>query len=112
MDHFVPWARYPDNSLTNLVLAHSTCNSSKRDHLASAVHVEKWAKRASDSVNDLAGMAHDLSWEHRPSRTFSVARSIYLRLPDDARLWQGVGQFAEVNREVLAAAFAMQRPGA
>ena len=27
VDHFIPWARYPDNSIQNLVAAHARCNA-------------------------------------------------------------------------------------
>ncbi len=45
VDHFVPWARYPVDLGHNFVLAHSTCNSSKSDHVASAEYLEKWVDR-------------------------------------------------------------------
>jgi hypothetical protein len=37
VDHFIPWARYPDNGIANLVVAHSACNGSKSDFLASDI---------------------------------------------------------------------------
>ena len=45
IDHFVPWARYPDNGIDNLVVAHRRCNHDKRDFLAAFGHVEKWVAR-------------------------------------------------------------------
>jgi len=39
VDHFIPWSRYPDDGLDNLVVADSTCNSRKTDFLASERHV-------------------------------------------------------------------------
>jgi hypothetical protein len=39
VDHFIPWARHPDNGLHNLVAAHRRCNNAKRDSLAAAVHL-------------------------------------------------------------------------
>jgi hypothetical protein len=33
VDHFIPWSRYPDDGLDNLVVAHRRCNNSKRDFL-------------------------------------------------------------------------------
>lgn len=29
VDHFIRWSRHPDNSLDNLVAAHSSCNNAK-----------------------------------------------------------------------------------
>ena len=31
MDHFVPWARYPDNGIRNFVVADPRCNGNKRE---------------------------------------------------------------------------------
>ena len=38
VDHFIPWSRYPDDTLDNLVAAHPRCNNSKRDFLAAVDH--------------------------------------------------------------------------
>jgi len=45
IDDFIPWSRYPLDLGHNFVLAHSTCNRSKRDFLAARCHLEKWQKR-------------------------------------------------------------------
>ena len=42
VDHFIPWARYPDNGIENLVVADQRCNGSKRDFLAGVEYVKKW----------------------------------------------------------------------
>ena len=42
VDHFIPWARYPNDLGHNFVLAHSNCNNAKRDHLAAEQHKERW----------------------------------------------------------------------
>lgn len=34
VDHFLPWARHPDDGSHNLVVAHAGCNNRKRDFLA------------------------------------------------------------------------------
>jgi 5-methylcytosine-specific restriction endonuclease McrA len=41
IDHFIPWARYRDNRLDNLVPAHAKCNRAKLDFLASDEHIER-----------------------------------------------------------------------
>lgn len=83
MDHFVPWARYPNNGIENLVLAQKPRNNVKRDHLAAAEHVDNWVRRSLLARHDLASIAQSRSWESHASRSLSVGRSIYLRLPDD-----------------------------
>ena len=65
VDHFVPWARYPNNLGHNLVLAHRSCNASKSDHLAAEEHLAHWIDR-NRSVGQIlstgfqsSGLAHD-----------------------------------------------------
>lgn len=106
VDHFVPWARYPNNGIENLVLADKSCNNAKRDHLVAAAHVDKWVERSLRARHDLASIARSRSWESHPDRSLSVARSIYLRLPEDARLWREAEEFVPVERRLLIDAFA------
>src|SRR5690606_30022220 len=54
VDHFVPWSRYPEDGLANLVLAHDRCNQAKRDFLPATQHVVRWAERLAS--HDLAAM--------------------------------------------------------
>ena len=42
VDHFIPWARYPNDLGHNFVLAHTSCNSRKKDFLPSLSHFEHW----------------------------------------------------------------------
>jgi hypothetical protein len=104
VDHFIPWSRHPNNSVENLVLADARCNGSKRDNLAAAEHVQRWAERARTRSRDLDRIAADASWERSPHESLSVARSIYLRLPDDARLWHSARHFVPVDRPLLLSA--------
>jgi hypothetical protein len=106
VDHFVPWSRHFDNSIDNLVLTHDDCNLQKRDYLAAAEHVEHWRERSDRHAADLARIARETSWESRPARTFSVARAIYLMLPDDARLWQSGQKFVLMERPRITVALA------
>jgi 5-methylcytosine-specific restriction endonuclease McrA len=90
VDHFLPWSRYPDNGIENLVIAHKRCNSDKRDFLAANGHVENWAQRflaGFTSTSELATLSESAGWERDPDKTRSAARALYLRLPPDACLW-------------------------
>lgn len=109
VDHFVPWARHPDDGLENLVSSDPKCNGYKLDHLASVEHVERWLERASKRAGDLRQLAAGRHWELDPGRSSAVARSIYLRLPDDVRLWQQARLFVPLERRRLEAAFAAPR---
>jgi hypothetical protein len=93
VDHFIPWTRYPDDGLDNLVVAHPRCNNSKRDFLAGAEHVERWRLRAKEHGDGLGRLAATLSWHRDAQRTKSIATSIYSRLPITARLWLAASEF-------------------
>jgi hypothetical protein len=87
VDHFVPWSRYPSNSIENLVVAHPECNSQKKDFLAATPHVSKWSARRRDHAGDLRGIAERAMWETAGEVPNNVARGIYMALRSDALLW-------------------------
>ncbi len=104
VDHFVPWARYPENGLDNLVVAHPACNRAKSSSLAAADHVSRWARRAqpaSSEYGQLKELATRVSWDRDARRATSVACALYLRLPDDAMLWQRGREFVAPDRTLL-----------
>ena len=109
VDHFVPWSRYANDAIENLVLAHELCNRAKLDHLAAVEHLERWVVRASRCRADLEAIAKRQSWDSGPRRTCSVARSIYLRLPEDVRLWRMKKEFVPLDRERLMSVFGVSR---
>jgi hypothetical protein len=90
VDHFVPWARFADDGLDNLVLVDRGCNAAKRAHLAATEHVERWSVRfrpESPGSRNLAALAKEEGWERDSSRTLGAARGVYLHLPPGSRLW-------------------------
>lgn len=112
VDHFLPWSRHPDDGVHNLVVAHRRCNNHKRDFLAAAPHVRAWTQRFGDSGVDrgLADIATAHRWPLHPGRTLSVARAVYLRLPEGAALWLSGNEFTAPDREALAAALEVAEP--
>jgi hypothetical protein len=104
VDHFIPWTRYPDDGLDNLVVAHPSCNNSKRDFLAAAEHVEAWNARKKKHDADLSALAADVLWDRDIDRTKSIATSIYSRLPASTRLWLAPSQFGPNERGRILAA--------
>ena len=98
IDHFIPWARYPDNGILNLVAADRTCNGNKSDFVASVEHLEKWMKYTTDKSSRLEEIAKKKKWEHNPEKTLGVAKSIYSGLSGDALLWRGVDDFTRADR--------------
>ena len=114
VDHFVPWSRYPDDSLDNLVVADVACNGFKSSSLAAADHVARWARRlvaGSPEHRQVADLAQRTAWEREPDKSASVARGIYLRLPADARLWLRRREFVDPDGARLAAALAVPAGG-
>jgi hypothetical protein len=106
VDHFIPWSRYRDDGLDNLVPAHGKCNNSKRDFLASAEHVERWAERTRARDGDLTALANACSWPRDRDRSTAVARAVYRGLPVSARLWRGPDDFDPVDHPRIRRALA------
>jgi hypothetical protein len=102
VDHFIPWSRYRDDGLDNLVLADRGCNGAKRDFLASARHVKRWRERMeSPAVPAVAAAEH---WPRHPETTLGVARAVYLRLPNGSHLWDSVRSFVRAEKRELVGA--------
>ena len=109
VDHFIPWARYPNNAVENLVVAHEKCNSQKSDFLAATEHVERWRSRIEPDAalaEDLRTLARDVDWESDRDRSMGVARGIYLNLPPDVPLWLRGREFVEFDPWELAGVLA------
>lgn len=87
VDHFIPWARYADNGIDNLVVAHERCNGQKRDFLAAAEHVERLVARNEGAGTELEAIAGEARWTRDAERSRSVRRALYVRLPVTARVW-------------------------
>lgn len=106
VDHFIPWARYPNNAIENLVVAHERCNGRKSDFLAAPEHVSRWRERFGPEFRaapELEAVAAGARWESAPGRSVSVTRAVYLRLPTDAKLWRVGREFVEAELEELRA---------
>jgi 5-methylcytosine-specific restriction endonuclease McrA len=101
VDHFIPWARHPDNGIHNLVAADERCNGAKRDYLASITHLENWRARAVAEHESLARIAAETRWEEGAQRIVGVARAIYLTLPSDMPLWQRAREFEPSDPDAL-----------
>jgi 5-methylcytosine-specific restriction endonuclease McrA len=106
VDHFIPWARYPDNGIENLVAADARCNGAKRDFLPAQEHLRRWKARNEASERVIAQIASDAQWESHASETLGVARGIYLRLAPGTPLWVGAQEFSPADPEGLRDAFA------
>jgi hypothetical protein len=106
VDHFIPWARHPDDGLDNLVVAHRRCNGQKRDFLAAPEHLERWSGRAAAMGAQLDEIGARARWQRAPDRIAGVARAIYLRLPSESRLWVQGQHFVRVDADAVRRALA------
>lgn len=89
VDHFVPWARWPNDAIENLVLAHRSCNLRKSDRLPGRGPLERWAHRLRTREPELAEVAERAHWPTDRLRTISLVRSLYAHLPPGAPVWEG-----------------------
>lgn len=99
VDHFIPWSRYPNDGLSNYVLAHSECNCSKSDHLPSVEHFSQWMDRNHDRelMLDMETLAKDNFWDLRQKESVTIAKNIYLRLKPELELWSGIDCYMLVD---------------
>lgn len=94
VDHFLPWARWPDDALDNLVVAHRACNNDKRAALAGVDHLARWWPRFRSTTPTWATLeriATRGSWPRTPAATAAGARALYLHQPPGTMLWRARG---------------------
>jgi 5-methylcytosine-specific restriction endonuclease McrA len=104
VDHFLPWARWPDDRLDNLVVAHRHCNNDKRAALAGLHHLARWWRRLEPGARvarQLEEVAVRLEWPRRPDRTAGGARGLYLHQPEGAMLWVARGEVEPLQHRRL-----------
>ncbi len=87
VDHVIPWSHYPNNDLSNLVLADSLCNGDKSARLVTPDHLADWRARDRGELMDLA---RSISWTLDTERSVQVARSAYRWLPLGVPVWRRV----------------------
>lgn len=94
LDHFIPWSRWPNDAIENLVPA-DRCNARKRDYLPALAHVERWADRLTHHGSDLATIGSTASWESDAHRSLALVRSCYAHLPAGTPLWLQGDRFTD-----------------
>ena len=91
VDHFVPWSRYPNDRIENLVAADAGCNRRKSDHLAAAQHLRAWQARL--ETVDLSAIAALRAWPSSAEASRGVVGAIYRGLGDGVPLWREGDEF-------------------
>ncbi len=98
VDHFIPWARYPNDLGHNFVLAHAGCNRSKSDHLAGLTHLESWARRNQDRGRELAQRFDDDDLLHDLNATVRIARWAYRQTEQaEGQVWLAADQITRLE---------------
>jgi 5-methylcytosine-specific restriction endonuclease McrA len=106
VDHFLPWSRWPNDAIENLVIADGGCNGRKSDRVAGPVPLGRWAGRLGEHGSELAAVAAGAGWRSDASRTLSLARSLYGHLPDGALVWNRPEEVVAASRAELVALLA------
>lgn len=109
VDHFLPWSRYADDGLDNLLLAHDRCNRSKLHFLADLEFGRRWQARSWEQSDPLDAIAAAHRWSRDRRRTFGVGASVYQGLPDGVRLWRGGNDLRRLGELDLGAVHAFGR---
>jgi len=102
IDHVIPWARWPNDAVENLVLT-DTCNTAKRDHLPGLEHIDRWARRLVVHHDDLGALADATRWESDRERSIAIARTAYAHLPTGTLLWAGRDDFRNDDPALIVA---------
>ena len=85
IDHFIPWARWPNDAIENLVLA-DNCNSQKSDSLAAITHLNRWIERNLVHAVKLSELANQTGVVSAPERSLALAKSTYKFLDENSPL--------------------------
>jgi hypothetical protein len=94
VDHFIPFAKYPNDLGHNFVLAHSSCNNNKRDYLASNNHKDNWFKQNIYTHSKLIEDELSSYFTCDVTRTEEVANWAYqVATKNQSRLWQSRNKF-------------------
>ncbi len=109
VDHFLPWSRYPDDRLDNLVVAHTSLQLPQEGLPHQRGPPARWIRRLSDHDLALAQIADATTWPRHTTRTLGVVRSTYLMLPDGVALWHEGRSFLPSRHEELRGAFEAAR---
>jgi hypothetical protein len=95
VDHFVPWSKFPNDAIENLVLACKKCNGKKSDHLCVPQFAERWLSRPDEELARIATTSH---WDTDPRRSRAIAANIYGSLVAGSVVWAGGDGFVEIEK--------------
>lgn len=77
VDHFIPWSKYPVDTIHNFVLTDRRCNNSKRDYLAEEMFYHKWLTRNQSYGNVIAQETQKLGFIINLERSETISQWAY-----------------------------------
>lgn len=77
VDHFIPWSKYPIDTLHNFVLADHKCNNSKRDFLAEERFYDSWLIRNDDYGKLIGSEGKSLGFISNIQRSETISQWAY-----------------------------------
>jgi len=102
IDHFIPWSRWPNDAIENLVVA-DNCNSLKGDSIATVEHFNRWLDRLTGRSEELVQLAEATGMLSAPQRSFALARSTYDSIDPESPLWKKEQEFEVRGRVKIRA---------
>jgi hypothetical protein len=108
IDHFIPWSKYPNDAIENLVLACERCNSSKTDYLATPDLVGQWLLHIRTHATKMSTIAYETNLDSDAESTIRLAQGNYNELADGALLWKANhtrAQYTTLMRRQIASLF-------
>jgi 5-methylcytosine-specific restriction endonuclease McrA len=111
VDHVLPWSRFPNDAVENLVLADTRCNASKRDLLVGIDHLSTWVRRNRCDLGATTAAAIERGWPTDPDRSVALMRAGYAHLPEGTPLWIGRNRVAAEDLVAVRTVLAFDRPG-
>jgi hypothetical protein len=77
VDHFIPWSKYPIDTVHNFVLADHSCNNKKRDYLAEEKFYEQWLIRNQRYGQTIEAESQSLGFISNCQRSETVSQWAY-----------------------------------
>ena len=99
IDHFIPWSRFPNNNVENLVISHARCNRQKRNFIVCNAHLDNWVHRLNNRSADLNEIAARQAWPSDFSKSGGIASAVYGGLPEGFYAWVAAEKFELLDLE-------------
>lgn len=89
-DHVIPWWLHPVSDIQNFVVTLTDVNRKKGGWLLGPSLVEDWVEYILNKSQDLRKIGDDHRWPSSLQNVKNVSLGIYITIPPDTGVWQGV----------------------